>query len=168
MLATVSTPLGPFTVVTGAGGAVIASGWTTDAGELLHLVAPELRASGDEEADVDKVTAAVGAYFDGDVLAIDAIAVHQSSGPFIEQAWDLMRAVPAGETITYTALAAKAGRPDAVRAAGSACARNACALFVPCHRILRTDGSLGGFRWGLDIKRRLLDHEHRFCSRSPA
>ena len=61
--------------------------------------------------------------------------------------------------VTYTEFAALAGRPAAVRAAAQACARNAAALFVPCHRVLRTDGSLGGFRWGLPVKRWLLDHE---------
>ena len=54
-----------------------------------------------------------------------------------------------------------AGRPAAIRAAAQACARNAAALFVPCHRVLRTDGSLGGFRWGLDVKKWLLAHERR-------
>jgi methylated-DNA-[protein]-cysteine S-methyltransferase len=61
--------------------------------------------------------------------------------------------------VSYTELAAKAGRPEAVRAAASACARNAAALFVPCHRVLRSDGSLGGFRWGTTVKRWLLEHE---------
>ena len=163
MFATVSTPLGPFLFAVDGSGAVVASGWTTDADALLEPVASNLRpAAGD--GDVDKVTAAVRAYFDGDVLAIDAILVRQASGRFIERAWDLMRAVPAGTTITYTELAARAGRPDAVRAVGSACGRNACALFVPCHRILRTDGTLGGYRWGLDVKRRLLELEGRICA----
>ena len=61
--------------------------------------------------------------------------------------------------MTYSEFAALAGRPAAIRAAASACARNAAALFVPCHRVLRTGGALGGFRWGLDVKRWLLTHE---------
>ena len=161
MRGAVSTPFGPFTVLVDGAGAVLASGWTADRAELIPLVAPDLRShvADDATADVAKARAAVTAYFDGDVLAIDAIPVRQTSGPFIERAWNLMRRTPAGTTRTYTALAAAAGRPDAVRAAGSACARNACALFVPCHRILRRDGSLGGFRWGLAVKRGLLDFE---------
>ena len=71
----------------------------------------------------------------------------------------MLRTVPAGEPVTYTEFAELAGRPAAVRAAAMACARNAAALFVPCHRVLRLDGSLGGFRWGLDVKRWLLAHE---------
>ena len=72
-----------------------------------------------------------------------------------------MREIKPGEPITYTAFAALAGRPAAVRAAAQACARNAPALFVPCHRVLRTDGGLGGYRWGLDVKKWLLGHERR-------
>ena len=87
------------------------------------------------------------------------IAVEQRGGPFLETAWVALRAVPAGSTVSYTGLAAAAGRPEAVRAAASACARNAAALFVPCHRVVRTDGTLGGYRWGLDVKRSLIAHE---------
>ena len=65
----------------------------------------------------------------------------------------------ADDKAAYTEFAAVMGRPDAVRAAASVCARNAPALFVPCHRVLRSDGSLGGFAWGLDVKRSLLERE---------
>ena len=61
--------------------------------------------------------------------------------------------------LTYAAFAAALGRPSAVRAAASICARNAPALFVPCHRVLRGDGTMGGFAWGVDVKRRLLERE---------
>jgi len=67
--------------------------------------------------------------------------------------------VPPGQPVTYSEYAALAGRPAAVRAAASACARNAAALFVPCHRVVRISGAMGGFRWGLDVKRWLLAHE---------
>jgi methylated-DNA-[protein]-cysteine S-methyltransferase len=70
-----------------------------------------------------------------------------------------MREVPPGETITYTELAARAGSPTAVRAAGQACARNVIAPIVPCHRILRSDGTFGGYAYGLHVKRWLLAHE---------
>jgi methylated-DNA-[protein]-cysteine S-methyltransferase len=159
---TISTPLGPFTLLVDGAGAVMASGWTTDTGALAALIKPSLRDEISENAEGragGKAADAVAAYFDGDVLAIDAVDVRQTSGPFIEGTWELMRATPPGSTRTYTHLAAASGRPDAIRAAGSACARNGCALFVPCHRILRSDGTLGGFRWGLDVKRALLAHE---------
>jgi methylated-DNA-[protein]-cysteine S-methyltransferase len=157
---TVSTPLGPFTVVA-HDDLVVASGWTTDVDLLLALVHPALRPDQPPQhrEDLGELTAAVVAFHDGDLDSIDSVGVHQRSGPFLEHAWEVLRTVPAGAPVTYAELAAKAGRPDAVRAAASACARNAAALFVPCHRVVRTGGGLGGFRWGLDVKRWLLDHE---------
>jgi methylated-DNA-[protein]-cysteine S-methyltransferase len=110
-------------------------------------------------ADLGLVSAAITRYHDGELGAVDDVPVRQRSGPFLEHAWDVLRAVPAGAPVSYTEYAAKTGRPAAVRAAAAACARNAAALFVPCHRVLRNDGSLGGFRWGLPVKRWLLDHE---------
>ena len=70
-----------------------------------------------------------------------------------------MREIPAGTTWSYGELAAKAGSPRAVRAVGQACARNMVAPFVPCHRVVRSDGSLGGYFYGLDTKRWILAHE---------
>jgi methylated-DNA-[protein]-cysteine S-methyltransferase len=157
---TLTTPAGPFTAVVDADGAVLASGWTADVDTLLPLVHPSLRpASVRQVGDLAAVSTAVTRYHAGEVGAIDGVPVRQRSGVFLEQAWDVLRTVPAGAPVSYTEYAAKAGRPAAVRAAASACARNAAALFVPCHRVLRNDGSLGGFRWGLPVKRWLLDHE---------
>lgn len=164
---TIDTPLGPFTVVvtaeTGQNGSaptVLASGWTGDIGELLPLIAPDLRP--DRPTRVGKiagVTDRVTAYHDGDVHAIDDVAVAQHSGEFLEHAWQVLRTVPAGHPVTYTEFAARSGRPAAVRAAGSACSRNAAALFVPCHRIVPAGGGVGSFRWGPPAKRWLLAHE---------
>ena len=160
---TTTTPNGPFTVIHDDG-TVLASGWTDDPGYLMALVNPRLRPvdelvsdqSGHPgQANLDAITA----YYDGEPGAVEEIAVEQGGGPFIEQAWKVLRTVSPGETRTYTAFAEMAGNAQAVRAAARACATNAAALFVPCHRILRTDGSLGGFRYGLEIKRWLLDHE---------
>ncbi len=109
--------------------------------------------------ELGAVTRAVLAYHAGDLHAIDEIEVRQRSGEFREHAWRVLRTVSPGKPISYTDYAALAGRPAAIRAAAAACAYNAAALFVPCHRVLRTDGTLGGFRWGLPVKRWLLDHE---------
>ncbi len=78
---------------------------------------------------------------------------------FQEAVWQALRAIPPGETRTYAQLAAMAGRPAAVRAAGTACGANAVAILIPCHRALRTDGSLGGYAYGPDRKRVLLERE---------
>jgi methylated-DNA-[protein]-cysteine S-methyltransferase len=158
----IATPIGPFTVIATDADTpvVLASGWTGDVGDLVPVIAPALRPG--KIALVPRINGindAVLAYHDGDLVAIEDVAVHQLSGPFLVHAWDVLRTVKPGRPVTYSEFAVLSGRPPAVRAAASACARNAVALFVPCHRVLRTDGSLGGFRWGLPAKRWLLDHE---------
>ena len=157
--ATFDTKIGPFTAVVDADRAVLASGWTASLDELLPQIHPSLRPAELVQGDLGPVGDAIIRYHDGDLSAIEDVPVRQRSGEFLEHAWEVLRTVPAGAPVTYTEYAAKAGRPAAVRAAASACARNAAALFVPCHRVLRTDGTLGGFRWGVDVKRRLLAHE---------
>ncbi|WP_067652956.1 methylated-DNA--[protein]-cysteine S-methyltransferase [Nocardia harenae] len=160
--AVAATPIGPFTALVDADGAVLASGWTADAEGLRALIHPALRPASLRSRDaLGAVTEAVAAFHDGEVEAIDRVPVRQRSGPFLLHAWDVLRTVPAGEPLTYTEFAEAAGRPAATRAAANACARNAAALFVPCHRILRIGGALGGFRWGLAAKRWLLAHEAR-------
>jgi methylated-DNA-[protein]-cysteine S-methyltransferase len=156
-VSTVDTQAGPFTAVVNDDAEVLASGWTSTVEDLLSFVTfpspPQPR------ADLGDITKAIVAYHDGDLTAIDKIAVRQTGGPFLGHAWHVLRTVKAGEPVTYTGFAELSGRPAAVRAAAMACARNAAALFVPCHRVLRLDGSLGGFRWGLPVKRWLLAHE---------
>jgi methylated-DNA-[protein]-cysteine S-methyltransferase len=159
-VSTVDTTIGPFTVMVDDDGAVLASGWTGDPDQLITLVHPDFRpVHARRLADLGPVTAAVRAYHQGELSAVDGVPLRQRGGPFLERAWDVLRVVPAGAPVSYAELAAKSGRPTAVRAAATACARNAAALFVPCHRVVRADGGLGGFRWGLPIKRWLLIHE---------
>lgn len=98
-------------------------------------------------------------YFDGELSALKAIKVAQPGAEFSQAAWKAMRKVAAGKTISYGELAKRAGSPRAVRAAGSACAKNAIALVVPCHRIVASDGGLGGYAYGLPAKKWLLRHE---------
>lgn len=129
---------------------------------LLARTAPALQARGTRAAAPrGPVADAVAAYGDGDLAALDAVPLDQPGGPFHQVAWRALREVPAGTTTTYAGLAAAAGRPAAVRGAGSACARNLVVLFVPCHRVVRTGGSLGGYLYGLDVKQQLLHHESR-------
>lgn len=73
--------------------------------------------------------------------------------------WKALRAIPLGETRSYSEVAAAAGRPDAVRATGSACGGNQLAVLIPCHRVVRSDGGLGGYAYGVERKRELLDKE---------
>jgi methylated-DNA-[protein]-cysteine S-methyltransferase len=155
-----ATPGGPFTVIADDDDAVLAAGWTLDVAALLSRVTDDLRPEAPAaRSGTAPAVDAVLAYSDGDLAAPAQVAVRQRSGPFVTAAWAALRGVDAGEVITYTELARRAGRPAAVRAAASACATNPSALFVPCHRVVRRDHGLGGFAWGLDVKRWLLGHE---------
>ena len=78
---------------------------------------------------------------------------------FQQRVWQALREVPAGRTTTYTELARRIGAPKSVRAVASACAANALAVAIPCHRVVRSDGGLSGYRWGVERKRELLARE---------
>ncbi|HEU4350047.1 MAG TPA: methylated-DNA--[protein]-cysteine S-methyltransferase [Actinoplanes sp.] len=157
---TMDTPAGPFTIVVGPDDAVRASGFTADVAELTELIHPRLHDDLQRVDDVGPAQAAVTSYFDGDLTAIDDVRVDQrTGGSFRAHAWEVMRDIKPGEPATYSGFAALAGRPTAIRAAAAACAQNAAALFVPCHRVVGTDGKLHGYRWGLDVKTALLEHE---------
>ena len=157
---TLPTPFGGLTVVA-SGETVLAScfgdpGWLVGRLEGIDGIDGLVIQNG---RIAPTISAAVTAYVAGAVGALDEVDVRQPGGPFRQAAWRAMRAIPPGRTWSYARLAAEAGQPSAVRAAGSACARNLVAPFVPCHRVVRSDGSLGGYAYGLDVKRALLAHE---------
>lgn len=79
---------------------------------------------------------------------------------FQQRVWQALRAIPAGETVSYSEIAERMGQPKAVRAVAGACAANKIAVAIPCHRVVRNDGSLSGYRWGVERKRALLDREN--------
>lgn len=158
-LLTMTTPDGPFTIIA-RDGVVLASGWTPTMGELIGQIHPALLPAAYESVeDLGAISAAVESFYAGDPAPAMSVPVLQKSGPFRAHAWDVLRTVCPGDPVTYTEYASLSGNPKAVRAAASACALNAAALFVPCHRVVRTDGTLGGFRWGLRIKESLLARE---------
>ena len=78
---------------------------------------------------------------------------------FQERVWQALRQVPPGETVSYTEIARRIGRPQSVRAVAQACAANQIAVAIPCHRVVRSDGALSGYRWGIARKRALLETE---------
>jgi methylated-DNA-[protein]-cysteine S-methyltransferase len=162
VLATVvDTPIGPLSLLT-HGGQLIAGGFTAQPAMMHARLAPPLRTLPLEPAspaELPWLAKPVAAYFDGDLQALDEIPVCQPGTPSRQRLWAALRAVPPGATVSYTQLAAQAGNPRAPRAAGAACAYNLIAPVVPCHRALRTDGSLGGYYYGLDRKTWLLRHE---------
>jgi len=158
LIQTVDTPDGAFTILVDDDRRVLASGWTAERDEIVHRLAAKVRPADIREGETD-AAAAVRAYYDGDLTAIDHVEVRQFGTALQQTGWDALRRVTPGAPLTYTTFAAELGNPRAVRAAASICARNAPALFVPCHRVLRSDGSLGGFAWGLPVKESLLVRE---------
>jgi len=107
-------------------------------------------------AMIERVSAQIGIdQPSGDVT----VPVDIRATAFQWRVWQALQRIPHGETRSYTQIAAEIGAPRAVRAVASACARNRLAVVVPCHRVIRADGSLGGYRWGMARKRALLDHE---------
>lgn len=130
--------------------------------DRLEALAPETAAREMNPLPTDRgaVAEAVSAYAAGDPSALGAVAVAQPGSDYRQDVWAAMRRIPAGQTVSYAELAQMAGRPQAHRAAASACANNLVAFAVPCHRVIRSDGSLGGYLYyGTDTKRRLLARE---------
>jgi len=85
---------------------------------------------------------------------------------FQRKVWEALKSIPVGATATYTEIAEAIGQPQASRAVARACATNPLAVAIPCHRVVRKDGSLSGYRWGLERKRQLLEDENSACSAS--
>ncbi len=78
---------------------------------------------------------------------------------FQRQVWQALRDIPPGSTVSYAQIARRIGRPRSVRAVAGACAANKIAVAIPCHRVLRSDGDISGYRWGVERKRKLLERE---------
>lgn len=147
------TPFGALSVVTDQD-LVVCSGFQPVAASLARLGGPTAG-----RGTQPLVAEAIEAYLDGDLDALTRVRTLQSGGPFAQAAWKAMTRVRAGRVISYAELAATAGSPRAVRAAGSACARNLVAPFVPCHRVIKTGGALGNYGYGVPIKQALLTFE---------
>ncbi len=101
---------------------------------------------------------AIRSYLKGQSTNLD-LPLDVKSTAFVEKVWKYLQSIPPGEVRTYTQVAKAIGSPNAARAVGSACGSNRVAIVIPCHRVLRGDSGLGGYRWGLDKKRKLLAHE---------
>lgn len=154
----VETADGPFAILADEADRVIVSGWTDDTDAVLARLRPDRRPAQVREGQTTAADA-VRAYYAGDVGAIDSVTVAQQGTPLQLAGWQALRAITPGTPLTYTGFATALGSPAAVRAAASICARNAVALFVPCHRVLRGDGTMGGFAWGTRVKESLLARE---------
>jgi methylated-DNA-[protein]-cysteine S-methyltransferase len=111
------------------------------------------------------LTRAFDAYFQGDIRAIDALEADPSGTDFQRDVWAELRRIRGGTTISYSQLAARIGRPHAVRAVGTANGANPVPIVIPCHRVIGANGSLVGYGGGLELKRWLLAHEGLITAR---
>jgi methylated-DNA-[protein]-cysteine S-methyltransferase len=107
------------------------------------------------------LTDAIARYFAGELHAIDTLPVKTAGTPFQRDVWGALREIPCGTTISYGQLAARLGRPAAVRAVGLANGANPIGVVVPCHRVIGANGWLTGYGGGIERKRWLLDHERQ-------
>jgi len=134
------------------------------AGELVAELRREYPAARHEpmrephSKEFDRWAAALNAYLSGQPVRLD-LPLDVRSTVFRMKVWDYLRTIPAGEVRSYGEVAAAIGQPRAARAVGHACAENRVALLIPCHRVIRGGGDLGGYRWGVARKRILLDTE---------
>ena len=155
---TLKTPIGALSLISREQ-ILLAAGFTSHDELTARLSRVDQETSYKKSLELPVITDLLTDYFDGDLKALDGISVDQPGEKFSQLAWKGMRKVSPGRIISYADLAKKAGSPDAVRAAGSACARNLIAVVVPCHRIVKTGGALGNYAYGLKYKEWLLRHE---------
>ncbi len=155
----IDTPLGAMYLA-------ISDGALREAGFVETWARPVMSPGADEAAEqlsseAERIRDAVAGYFDGDVEAIDAIEIAPDGTDFQRAVWQAIREVPAGQTASYQQIAQAVGKPAAYRAVGTATGRNPVGIAVPCHRIVRSDGGLGGYGGGLHRKEWFLEHERK-------
>lgn len=110
------------------------------------------------QAEYEQVVAAVIGMVEAPEIGL-ALPLDVRGTAFQQRVWQVLREIPVGRTVSYTELAELVGSPNGARAVASACAANAIAVAIPCHRVVRTDGSLSGYRWGVERKQVLLERE---------
>jgi len=160
--AVLPTPIGPMLVVTDERGQLRALEWADHEARMHRLLRLHYGAQGVTLTDGEappSVRRPLEAYFEGELLAIEPLAVETGGTEFQRSVWSALRAIPAGETLSYGALATKIARPTAVRAVGLANGANPVGVVVPCHRVIGANASLTGYAGGIERKRWLLAHE---------
>lgn len=155
-----STPIGTALLATDAAGVLRAFNWTDYEPQMLAWLRRRYPHATLAEAPAPAaVGQAFDAYFAGDARALEGLAWRAVGTDFQLTVWRALCAIPAGETLSYAALAARIGRPSAIRAVGLANGANPLALVAPCHRVIGANGALTGYGGGLHRKRWLLAHE---------
>jgi AraC family transcriptional regulator of adaptative response/methylated-DNA-[protein]-cysteine methyltransferase len=110
------------------------------------------------DCDFEQLVAQVVGFVEAPALGLD-LPLDVRGTAFQQRVWQALRDIPCGGTASYSEIAKRIGAPKAVRAVGRACASNPIAVAIPCHRVVRSDGSLSGYRWGIDRKSKLLNRE---------
>jgi len=157
---TAATPVGHLLVAVGEAG-LAAVEFVDDpaaAGDRLQARLPGATLKADLSTDDPRITEVRAMVIDGTPTALPVAA---AGTEFQQAVWSALQDIPVGQTRSYSEVAAAVGRPRAVRAVASACARNPVAVVVPCHRVIRADGGLGGYAYGLTIKEHLLAVERQ-------
>ncbi len=159
---TMDSPLGELWLLTDGDGALRIMEFASHEDRLIRL-ADRQYGRGQwhiENAGVESgARRALTAYFAGDVGALDSLCVATGGTDFQRSVWAALRSIPTGETISYGELARRIGNPKAVRAVGLANGANPIGIVVPCHRVIGSDGGLGGYGGGVERKAWLLKHE---------
>ena len=112
------------------------------------------------EAGFERLVAQVVGMIEQPGIGID-LPLDVRGTAFQQRVWQALRQIPVGETASYAQIAQRIGSPKSVRAVAQACASNTLAVAIPCHRVVRSDGALSGYRWGVERKRELLDRERQ-------
>lgn len=129
----------------------------------LHQEYPNAAITRQDEGPQCEAVDAILSYLEGRLPHVD-LPVDLQATAFQWQVWDALGRIPSGETRTYQQIASEIGNPKAVRAVAQACASNPAALVIPCHRVVRSDGTSGGYRWGVERKETLLTQERRLAA----
>lgn len=160
-IARLKTPIGTALLVSDDSGLLRALDWT-DHEDRLHRLLRRYYGAGIALAAAPapaKLRSALEGYFAGELKQLDSIACATAGTEFQRRVWTALRQIPAGRTMSYGALAAKLGKPAAMRAVGAANGANPLSVVVPCHRLIGADGGLIKYGGGLERKRWLLAHE---------
>lgn len=157
-----ATPIGELIVIADPDGKLRAIDWTDYEArmkQLLDRFCGKARYTLTQARDPGGLTSAMRRYFKGDIAVLHDLPVATNGTPFQTSIWRALRRIKDGTTISYAELAARIGKPKAVRAAGLANGQNPISIVVPCHRVIGSNGSLTGYGGGLSRKQWLLAHE---------
>ena len=171
LLSRMATPIGEMLLISDEESRLLVLDWTDHEDRMERLLIrrhrePVRLAQGSPPSGIREP---LEAYFDGDLRALERIAIRTHGTLFQVRVWEALRGIGPGETRTYGQVAVEIGQPKALRAVGLANGSNPIGLVVPCHRVIGADGSLTGYGGGLERKRWLLKHERAlgFCDSNP-